>query len=106
MTDYAWKIETIETAHAEDGLADVAKTVHWRMNAQDGEFSATAFGSVGLDAPDAAAFTAFDSLTPETVVGWVVAKIEMSEDELKAALQQRIENDKNPPVVNKLPAGW
>ena len=52
--NYDWQIETIETAKSEDGMSDVAKSVHWRMNANDDtdDLSATAYGSVGLDAPE------------------------------------------------------
>jgi hypothetical protein len=103
---YEWKIEAIETAKVEDGMTDVAKTVHWRMNAQDGDLSATAYGSVGLDAPTAEGFIAFDALSKAEVVAWVVDKLEMSEADIQAALAQRIAYDRDPPIISKLPAGW
>ena len=105
---YTWVIETIDTAKSEDGMSDVAKQVHWRMNAYDDtdDLSATAYGSVGLDAPDADSFVAFDELTKDQVVAWVSDKLDMSEADIQAALAQRIADDRDPPVVQKLPTGW
>ncbi len=105
---YEWVIETIDAAKAEDGMSDVAKQVHWRMNAHDDtdDLSATAYGSIGLDAPDADSFVPFDVLTKDQVIAWVTAKLEMSEADIQAALAQRIADDRDPPVVQKLPAGW
>ena len=105
---YEWVIETIDTAKSEGGMSDVAKQVHWRVNAHDDtdDLSATAYGSVGLDAPDADSFVAFDELTKDQVVAWVSDKLDMSEADIQAALAQRIADDRDPPVVQKLPTGW
>jgi len=110
---YTWDIPNIEHAPTEDGLNNVAKTVHYRytavsdqVNAEGNPYSATAYGSVGLDAPEAGSFTDFDSLTKDQVVAWVLAKLDMDEATLQAALDQRIENDINPPVISGLPSGW
>lgn len=101
---YEWQIETIETAKAEGDLNDVAKAVHWRLNAVDGEYTATAYGSVVLDDPTPSSFVAFDALERGTVVGWVQDKLD--EAVVRAALAQRIADDRDPPVVQKLPASW
>jgi len=106
MTTYQWMIEAIDTAKVEGDLTDVAKTVHWRMNAVDGEDTATAYGSVELGPADADGFVAFDSLTKNQVVAWVIDRLDMSEADIQAALAQRIADDRDPPVVQKLPAGW
>jgi len=106
MATFTWVIETIDAAKVEGDLTDVAKTVHWRMNAVDGEDTATAYGTVSLDAPDADSFVAFDALTKDQVVAWVIDKLDMSEADIQAALTQRIADDRDPPVVQKLPAGW
>ena len=104
-TEYVWKIETLETAVSDSDQADVVKQIHWRMNAADGAFSATAYGSAAAD-PVSDEFTEFADLTVEQVLGWVIPKLEVTEDELKALLDQQIANEKNPPVVNKIPAAW
>lgn len=105
---YEWAIDTIDTAKSEDGMSDVAKQVHWRMNAHDDtdDLSATAYGSVGLDAPDADSFVSFDALAKDQVVAWVIDKLDMSEADIQTALAQRIADDRDPPVVQKLPTGW
>ena len=109
-TEYAWKIETLETAVSDSDQADVVKQIHWRMNADDGGgFSATAYGTVAAGDVDGDDFTAFGDLTVEQVVGWVIPKLDEGvggEDGLKALLDQQIANEKNPPVVNKIPAAW
>ena len=51
-------------------------------------------------------FVAFDSLTKDQVVAWVIDKLDVSEADIQAALAQRIADDRDPPVVQKLPAGW
>jgi len=99
-------IEAIDTAKVEGDLTDVAKTVNWRMNAVDGGDTATAYGTVELDPADADGFVAFDALTKDQVIAWVIDKLDMSEADIQAALAQRIADDRDPPVVQKLPAGW
>ena len=110
---YTWDIPNIEYAPTEGDLSKVAKTVHYRytavsdqVNAEGNPYSATAYGSIGLDAPETDGFTDFDSLTKEQVVTWVLAKLNTDEAALQAALDQRIEHDINPPVVSGLPTGW
>lgn len=110
---YTWDIPNIEYAPTEGALTNVAKTVHYRYtavssdtNSEGNPYSATAYGSIGLDAPEADGFTNFDSLTKDQVVAWVLAKLDMDESTLQAALDQRIENDINPPVVGGLPSSW
>jgi|TARA_R110002110_G_scaffold115201_11_gene285710 hypothetical protein len=106
-TEYAWKIETLETAvfDSDAEKADVVRNIHWRINAADGGFSATAYGCVAADEVGED-FIPFEQLSPEDVVGWVIPKLEVTEDELKALLDQQIANEKNPPIVNKTPAAW
>ena len=110
---YTWDIPQIDYAPTEDGLNKVAKVVHYRytavsdqVNAEGNPYSSTAYGSIGLDAPESGNFTDFDSLTKEQVVSWVLAQLETDEATLQAALDQHIENEVNPPVVGGLPAGW
>jgi hypothetical protein len=110
---YTWNIANIEYAPSEDGLSKVAKTVHYRYdavssdtNAEGNPYSATAYGSIGLDAPESGNFTAFDDLTVEQIVAWVLAKLDTDEATLQAALDERIAMEKNPPVVSGLPASW
>ena len=46
-TTFTWTVNTLERTVA-DGIVSV---VHYSVNANDGTYSAGAYGSVGLDAP-------------------------------------------------------
>lgn len=105
---YEWKIEDVETAEAENGLTDVIKRIHWRLNAVDGEYTSTAYGCVELGDPDSDSFIGFDSLTKTQVINWVKARLEeeeseSSEAELKVYLKNTIDKKKNPKLVSKIP---
>jgi hypothetical protein len=101
MTTYTWSFPQFDVAKAEDGLTDVVKTIHWRYDAQDGGFSAGAYGSVGLGEPDPDAFVPYTQITAEWAIACVTAQINL--EDANAALEKQIENQKNPPVVPMVP---
>lgn len=101
MTTYTWSFPQFDVAKAEDGLTDVVKTIHWRYDATDGAFSAGAYGSCGLEAPDANAFVPYTQITAEWAIACVTAQVNL--EELNAALDKQIETQKNPPVVPMVP---
>lgn len=100
---YTWLVDSLESAPSQDGLTDVVKTVHWRLNAVDGDHSASVYGSASMDAPSGDTFTAYADLTQDQVVEWVKAKVEVSE--LEANLAGQIDKLQNPDVVTKA-APW
>lgn len=90
-------------ANLERNLADGGVTVaHWRVTKVDGDYSASAYGTVGFT-PDASAegFVAYDSLTEASVLAWVHAELDQSATE--AALTAKIEADKNPTSGDGMP---
>ncbi len=89
---YQWVVEGMDCYPSVAGQADVAKTVRWRCNATDGSVSATTYGSVDLDPYLAGGpFTAFATLTQDTVIGWVQAKLSaQAVSELEAMLAAQI----------------
>lgn len=101
MTTYTWSFPQFDVAKAEDGLTDVVKTIHWRYDAQDGTFNAGAYGSIGLGEPDPNAFVPYTQITAEWAIACVSAQVNM--EELNAALEGQIANQKNPPVVPMVP---
>jgi hypothetical protein len=101
MTSFTWSFPQFDVAKAEDGLTDVVKTIHWRYDAVDGGFSAGAYGSVSLSAPDPDAFTPYSQITPVWAIECVTGQIKL--DEINAALETQIENQKNPPVMPMVP---
>lgn len=99
---YTWSFPQFDTIPSEDGLEDVVKTVHWRLDAAEDEYSAGAYGTIGLGAPEAGNFLAFDDLTSEWAIEAVKAQV--SYEELVAALSAQIQNQKTPKLLPKKPA--
>jgi hypothetical protein len=83
-----WKVVNMERKL--DDLGTVY-TVHWTVTRfKDGEQSG-AYGSIGLEAPEAGTGTPYAQLTEETVVGWVTAHFgDEKVAEIVAALDQQI----------------
>jgi hypothetical protein len=69
-TTTTWGIAQMER-HTADGIVI---TVHYTVDANDGTYSAGAYGSVGLEAPEGNVIPYAD-LTPEIVIGWVQEKL-------------------------------
>ena len=51
MTTFKWVVSQMDTAPSEDGLTDVVKVVHWRYQAEDGEYNAEVYGAMGCATP-------------------------------------------------------
>ena len=96
-------VERMDCYPEQAGETDVVCTVYWRMNATDGEYSATAYGSCGITFVEGEPFTPYADLTFDQVWGWVAAKVNM--DEMKANLDKQIEAQINPPIVSP-PLPW
>ena len=86
----------------------VVYNIHYRFDLVDGEHSKGAYGTVSVTGdPNADGFIAYDSLTEETVKTWVINALGGQEkvDEIEAALQAKIEEDKNPTSATGMPWG-
>jgi hypothetical protein len=91
-----WSIAQLER-NTSDGFV---VTVHYRVNAVDGDYSASTYGTVGYTQSEES-FTPFDELTEETVIGWVQNSLD--KDEIEANLASQIEAAKAPATVTGLP---
>jgi hypothetical protein len=97
---YTWLIEQLDCYPQRDGQPDVVFTVHWRINAADGDYTATAYGTVGLTYDAKAGFTPYADLTQQQVVGWVQGALGSEQAaQIEAALAANIAAQINPPVV-------
>jgi hypothetical protein len=107
MTIYKWVVSQLDTAPSEDGLTDVVKVVHWRYQAEqvDGDktYNAEVYGAMGCATPSETDFTAYADLTYDQVCEWLVAGNDVAA--LDSNLVSQIENQKNPPIINK-PLPW
>ena len=93
-----WTISTLERELSDGGVI----VAHWRCTASDGDYSASSYGTAGFT-PDASApgFVAYDALTEADVLAWVWDAVDR--DATEAALQARIDADKNPVTANGVP---
>lgn len=94
---YATTISQLECAASESGKHNVVKTIHWHVQATDGTHTASAYGSLGLDALDPKKFVAYDKLKESDVAEWVNARLDM--ETIKAGLAESIAIQANPPIV-------
>ena len=84
----------------------VVYNIHYRFDLVDGEYSKGAYGTVSVTGdPNAEGFIAYDDLTETTVKTWVTEALGGQEkvDEIEAALQAKIEEDKNPTSAVGMP---
>lgn len=103
---YNWIIEQMEAYPEKDGHTDVVFTVHWRANANEGNYNATSYGSVGVTLDPDGDFTPYANLTQAQVVGWVKDALGAEQvDDIERGLAGQIEHLKSPPVVRP-PIPW
>jgi hypothetical protein len=74
-------------------------TVHYTVNAVDGEFTASTYGTVGYT--EEGAFTPYSQLTEAVVVGWV--KDSLGQATVEESLAAQITAQKNPVSESGLP---
>jgi hypothetical protein len=99
-TTFEWGVAQMER-HTADGIVF---TVHYTVAANDGTYASSAYGSIGLEQPVGNVIP-FASLTPEIVISWVQDKLGGTEkvDEIQAALQAQIDEQRNPTKAQGLP---
>jgi len=75
-------------------------TVHYTVNAVDGEFTASTYGTVGYTQEDKS-YIPYADLTEAEVVGWVQESL--GKDTVEAGLAAQIEAQKHPVIESGLP---
>lgn len=99
-TIFSWRIANLERETA-DGIVF---TAHYTIDANDGTYSAGAYGSLGLDRPDEEETIPFSQLTEEICVGWVKEKLtEEKVTEIEAALQSQLDEQRAPSKAAGVP---
>ena len=93
---YEWKIASLDAKIAEGDLSNVIETVHWRLQATDGEHTADVYGSVGVELEGD--FIPFENLTQANIEAWLEAKLDVAS--LKEGLDAQIEAIKNPTHIS------
>jgi hypothetical protein len=108
--NYAWDVSTVDTYPTKDSNSDVVHNVHWRLTAtddtnkdSDGNYwTATSYGSQGLDTDSISSFVAFADLDAAKVQGWVEAALTADTvTAMKASLDAQIAEKITPTSVTK-----
>ena len=107
-TATTWNIAQLER-HTADGIV---YAVHYTVDANDGTYSANAYGSVGLEPPDPDSIIPYEDLTEEIVVDWVKEKFSETPEaesqktqlqQIEEGLAAQIEAKKYPTTASGLP---
>jgi len=76
-------------------------TVHYIVNATDGTYTASTYGTVGYTQQPGETFIPYEKLTEDVVVGWV--QNTLGKDTVEKSLAQQIELLKNPVTATGTP---
>jgi len=90
MTNYTWGIPQMDRLTS-DGFV---VTVHYIVNAVDGTYTASTYGTVGYTQQPGETFVPYADLTEAIVVGWV--QNALGKDTVEASLQGQINAQINP----------
>ena len=94
-TTFTWAVGTMDRILSSGAVT----TCHYTVSANDGTYSAGAYGSVGLDQPESDSdLTPYADLTESWAVAAVQAKLGGADKvaEIEAALQARIDEQRTP----------
>jgi hypothetical protein len=98
VTVTTWKIAQLERETA-DGFVF---TAHYTVDAKDDAYSAGAYGSIGFERPEN--LIPYSDLTEDEVIGWVKEALGADKvDEVEAALQNQIDQQRNPTQAAGVP---
>jgi len=93
-----WTISQLERNTADGGVV----VAHWRATMQDGDYSASSYGTCSFEYDaSASGFTPYDQLTEDQVIVWVWGQVDKMATE--AALTASIDEQKNPTVKAGVP---
>lgn len=96
MSTIVWSISTLDR-QTSDGFVT---TAHWQCNATDGDYSASIVNTCSWS--DGSPIVPYNSLTQETVLGWIWAN-GVDKDAVEEALEAQIELQKNPVKATGVP---
>jgi len=90
MTNYTWGIPQMDRLTS-DGFV---VTVHYIVNAVDGDYAASTYGTIGYTQQPGETYIPYADLTEAVVVGWV--QNALGKDTVEASLQGQIDAQINP----------
>ena len=106
MPTYDWVIEKLDCYPQSEGQVDVVFNIYWRLNAQDGIYVASVYGSTPTIYTEGEPFTPYEYLTQAQVVGWLTDELGPEQiAQYESVLAQNIAAQINPPTVSP-PLPW
>jgi len=88
--NYTWNVVQMDRLTS-DGFV---VTVHYTVNAVDGDYTASTYGTVGYTEQQGEQYIPYADLTEAEVVGWVQKSL--GKDTVEESLAAQIEAQKNP----------
>ena len=99
-----WIIEYMQTTPTSANPSKAVLQVGWRCSGTEDNFSGSVYSTCTLPAADPASFIPYADLTQDQVLDWVWAN-GVDKVETEAAVQQQIDRQINPPVIQP-PLPW
>jgi hypothetical protein len=103
-TEITWLVGQLDCVPQTAEGADFVVTVHWSCNGVDGDYSGSVYSTCSFSVVQGQTFTPYEDLTQDQVLGWIWTN-GVDKDSAEAAVEQQIENQKNPPIVSP-PLPW
>jgi hypothetical protein len=98
-----WTVSTMDRTLTDGDLSDVVTVLHWQCTDSDGDHYGRCYGTVGLEAPDADAFTEWGDITHDDAVEWAKAALGDQVESCEASVASQIELSKNPVQASGTP---
>jgi hypothetical protein len=104
MTTITWVISALDCIPQTPEGADYVVTAHWSCNGTDGTYNSSVYSTCSFPVVQGTSFVPYNQLTEQTVLGWIWAN-GVDQAATEAAVQQQINNQRNPPVITP-PLPW
>ena len=95
--EITWSVAQLDR-NTSDGFVN---TVHWRVNAKDGDLNASSYGTVGYTQEEGKTLVPYSNLTETAVIAWVQESLNKAT--VEASLAKQIELLKNPVTASGTP---
>ena len=99
-TQFTWRIANMERETA-DGYVF---TIHYTVEASDGVYRSSAYGSLGLERPEGSMIPYADLTEDQVVMEWLLPKFgDEKVQEIHAALQAQLNEQRYPSKASGMP---
>lgn len=99
-----WEIQWMKSTPTTATPPEFVVEVGWICTGEQDGFTASVYSTCSFTEPGGESFTPYNQLTEQQVLGWIWAN-GVDKDATEAAVQQNIDNQINPPIVQP-PLPW